>query len=141
MTKWVTVAQAADMLDMSERSVRRHVADGRLESRLEGNRRLVMVDPDSDNVVTTGMTVTDRGAMIKWLQSELEERNKQIERLQEEIRQNQARADAIVMRLADELEAQRNILEGILEGRTVPKRKRDESLWQRLRRSGNDMEE
>ena len=88
------------------------------------------VDVGSDNLVISGMTVADKDALIKWLQNELEERSKQIERLQEEIRRNQERSDTIILRLADELEAQRALFEG-----KKPRRKRDESLWQRLRRA------
>ena len=88
------------------------------------------VDIGSDNLVIYGMTVADRDALIRWLQNELEERNKQIERLQEEVRRNQERSDTIILRLADELEAQRALFEG-----KKPRRKRDESLWQRLRRA------
>ena len=135
MTQWVTVSQASDILGMSERSVRRHISDGRLESKTEGRRRLVRVDVGSDNLVISGMTVADKDALIKWLQNELEERSKQIERLQEEIRRNQERSDTIILRLADELEAQRALFEG-----KKPRRKRDESLWQRLRRADSEDE-
>ncbi len=129
MTEWVTVAQACDILGMSERTVRRYIAEGKLEARMEGSRRLVKVEIDNDRVGIFGMTTPDKDALIRWLKNELEEKNKQIERLQEEIKRNHERSDAIVMRLADELEAQRSILEG-----RHPKRKRDESFWRRLGR-------
>jgi hypothetical protein len=118
---------------MSERSVRRHIAQGKLNTRLEGKRRLVEVVTEDDNFVISDMTETDKDALIRWLKNELEERNKQIERLQDEVSRNHERSDNIIMRLADELEAQRNILEG-----KHPKRKRDESFWQRLRRIDSD---
>ena len=135
MTTWVTVLQASDILGMSERSVRRHVAEGKLESKLEGNKRLVKVEIKDDTVGVVGMTMPDKDALIRWLKNELEERNKQIERLQQEMTLSRERSDNIIMRLADELEAQR----GILEGRQ-PKRKRDESFWRRLRH-GEDEDE
>jgi len=130
MTTWVTVAQASDILGMSERSVRRHINQGKLEAKLEGNRRLVKVGVDDDKADMLVMTKSDKDALINWLKNELEERNKQIARLQDEIERNHERSDTIIMKLADELEAQRRILEGGL-----PKKKRDESLWQRLRRT------
>ena len=135
MTTWVTVLQASDMLGMSERSVRRHVAEGKLESKLEDNKRLIKVEIKDDNVGVVGMTMPDKDALIRWLKNELEERNKQIERLQEEMKLSRERSDNIIMRLADELEAQRSILEG-----RQPKRKRDESFWRRLRH-GEDEDE
>ena len=129
MTTWVTVSQASDILGMSERSVRRHVAEGKLESKLEGTRRLVKVEMPSDDAGIIGMTMSDKDALIRWLKNELEERSKQIDRLHEEMRLDRERSGEIVMRLADELEAQRSILEG-----RPHKRKRDESFWRRLRR-------
>ena len=135
MTTWVTASQASDILGMSERSVRRHVAEGKLESKLEDNKRLIKVEIKDDNVGVVGMTMPDKDALIRWLKNELEERNKQIERLQEEMKLSRERSDNIIMRLADELEAQRSILEG-----RQPKRKRDESFWRRLRH-GEDEDE
>lgn len=129
MTTWVTVAQACDILGMSERTIRRYVAEGKVEAKLEGNRRLVKVEMDDDSAGIDGMTASDRDALIEWLKNELEERNKQIGRLQDEIRRNHERSDIIIMRLADELEAQRSVLEG-----GEPRRKADKSFWHRLRR-------
>jgi len=129
MTTWVTVMQASDILGMSERSVRRHVAEGKLESRMDGGRRVVRVEIEDDNSGIIGMTASDKNALIQWLKTELEERNKQIGRLQEELKLGRERSDEIIMRLADELEAQRSAL----ENRQMP-RKRDASLWRRLRR-------
>ena len=87
VTAWVTVAQASDILGMSERSVRRHVADGKVQAKLEGGRRLVKVEMEGGGADIIGMTATDKNALIKWLKDELRERDGQIEHLQEEIRQ------------------------------------------------------
>jgi|GEM_PF-2494771 len=129
MTTWVTVSQASVILGMSERSVRRHIAEGKLEAKLEGHRRLVRVEVDDDSIDMLGMTVSDKDALIRWFRSELEERNRQISRLQDEIERSHERSDAIIIRLTDELEAQRSILGG-----RQPKRKRDKAFWHRLRR-------
>lgn len=129
MTTWVTVAQASGILGMSERSVRRHVAKGKLESRMDGSRRVVKVEVEDGNVGMVGMTIQDKDSLIQWFRIELEERNKQIGHLQEELKQGRERSDEIIMKLAGELEAQRSVL----ENRQMP-RKRNASLWQRLRR-------
>jgi hypothetical protein len=136
MAKWVTVSQASVMLGMSERTVRRHIAKGKMDSKLEDGRRLIKVEMDDANIGIYGMAMSDKDALIEWLKDELEERNKQIARLQEEIERINERSDMIIMRLADELEAQRSIL----ESKQQPQRKRDRSFWERLRRidSGNE---
>ena len=131
-TAWVTVSRAADMLGMSERSIRRHIADGRLSAKLEGGRRLVKVDVTSGGPDMVGMTEADREALIRWLRDELKERGEQVGRLQEEIRASRERSDNIILRLTDELEAQRGLLEG--------RRSRGEEkrwLWRRKRGGRN----
>ena len=132
VTAWVTVAQASDILGMSERSVRRHVADGSLPSKLEGGRRFVKVEMEGGGDGIVGMTTTDRDALIKWLKDELRERDGQIENLQEEIKVNRERSDTILMRLTEELAAQR----GVFEGRQAGKKGKD-SFWRRQRGKKN----
>ena len=129
VTTWVTVSEASVILGMSERSVRRHIAEGKLEARLDGKKRLVKVEAEDDRLGILGMTMSDKDALIKWLTNELEEKNKQIDRLQDEIKGNRERSDTIIMKLADELEAQRSILDDHQH-----KQKRDEPFWRRLGR-------
>ena len=43
-TEWMTVAQAAKYLDVSEKSIRRWIAAGRLSARRAGPR-LIRIDP------------------------------------------------------------------------------------------------
>lgn len=133
MSKWVTVGQACVILGMSERSVRRHIADDKMDSKLEGKRRLVKIDEVDDNPGMTVMPGLDIDDMVGWLQNELRERNKQIEKLQEELRLTREYSDKIILKLADELKAQRSILEESQSGR-----KRDSLFWARLRRSKSD---
>ena len=129
MTTWVTVSQASDILGMSERSVRRHVSDGKVASKIEGNRRLVKIETADDSDVIPVMTSSDKDAIIGWLKNELEQKNKQINHLHDEIKQNSERSDAIVMKLMDELEAQRISLTD-----RQFKKKIDRTFWKRLGR-------
>ncbi|MBD3183081.1 helix-turn-helix domain-containing protein [Candidatus Poribacteria bacterium] len=130
MTKWVTVSQASDILGMSERTVRRYISDGKIQSKMQSGRRMVGVDVADDKVAEIVMSENDKDMIISMLRNELDEKNKQIEKLQEEIRVNHERSDAIIMKLADELEAQRKLLEDRKDDNS-----RGESLWQKIRRS------
>jgi hypothetical protein len=90
---------------------------------------------DDDNNVIDGMSLSDKDGLIRWLKNELVERNKQIDKLQIEIKNNRERSDSIIMKLAEEIEFQRQICQGI-----KPERKRDKSFWRLLGKSGNDTE-
>jgi hypothetical protein len=134
MTKWVTIQEASVMLGMSERTIWRRVSDGSIEAKLEGTRRLIKVVTEDDKAVIDDMPLTDKNNLIKWLHNELKERNKQIELLQAEVKEIRDRSDAIVMRLAEELEAQRLLFLGL-----KVEKKRDRSFWKLLgKSSGND---
>ena len=133
VTAWVTVSQASDILVMSERSIRRHIAEGKLESKTEGNRRLVKVEVDDDNIDMIVMTESDKDALIRWLKNELEEKNKQIQRLQDEIKCSRERSDAVIMKLVDEFE---NILVECRQSR----QKQNESFWRRFGRKNAEDE-
>ena len=132
MTKWVTITEAVGILGMSERTIWRRVADGSIEARSEGNKKYVKIVSDDDNSGTIDTSLSDKDGMIKWLKNELEERNKQINRLQEEIKNNRERSDSIIMKLAEEIEFQRQICQGL-----KPERKRDKSFWRLLGKSNN----
>jgi len=135
MTKWVTIQEASVILGMSERTVWRKVANGSIEAKSEGKKKYVKIVTndgiDDNNVVT----MTDKNDIIKYLKNELEKRNKQIENLQTELKNSRERSDSIIMKLAEELEFQRQICQG-----QKPERKRDKSFWRLLGKSGNDTE-
>ena len=134
MTKWVTIQEASVMLGMSERTIWRRITDGSIEAKLEGTRRLIKVVTEDDNPVIDDMPLTDKNNLIKWLRNELKERNKQIEHLQEEMKNNRDKSDAIIMRLTEEFEAQRLLFLGL-----KVEKKRDRSFWKLLgKSSGND---
>jgi len=144
MTKWVTLSEASVILGMSERTIHRYVSCGKIESIIENGRRLVNTDSlsgMSDKSDDVGMTVSDKDAFVDLLRKELDTKNQLIERmriemqekdnviqkLQEELKNSRERADIIVMKLADELEAQRAIFEG-----KQPKNKGNDSFWRRI---------
>lgn len=130
MTTWMTISEASVILGMSERTIWRRISEGKLEAKLDGNRRLVKIEVDDDKSDIIGMTMSDKDALIKWLRNELDEKNEQIQRLQMELKQNRERSDAIIMRLTEELEAQRRLLE---QQHTRGK----EPFWRRLSKANS----
>ena len=132
MTKWVSINEAIGILGMSERTIWRRIADGSIEAKSEGNKKYVKIVPIDDNGGTIDTSLSDKDGMIRWLKNELEERNKQINRLQEEIKNNRERSDSIIMKLAEEIEFQRQICQGL-----KPERKKDRSFWKLLGKNDN----
>ena len=136
MTKWVTVSEASVILGMSERTIWRHVSKGSIEAKTEGGRRYIGMDSDSDNAdknVSNAMTSTDRDDISNYLKNELADRNKLIEQLQSEVKSIRERSDTIIMKLTQELEAQRRLFQGLKLGK-----KKDRSFWNLLGKSDNE---
>ena len=132
MAKWVTISEATVMLGVSERTMQRRIANGSIEAKVEGKKRYVNIATEGDNDDNGVTSMSDKDGMIKWLKNELEERNKQIDRLQEEIKNNRERSDSIIMKLAEEIEFQRQICQGL-----KPERKKDRSFWKLLGKNDN----
>jgi len=135
MAKWVTISEATVILGVSERTMQRRIANGSIEAKVDGKKKYVNIATEGDNGDNNVTPMSDKDDMIKWLKNELDERNKQIERLQIEIKNNRERSDSIIMKLAEEIEFQRQVCQGI-----KPERKRDRSFWKLLGISGDDKE-
>jgi uncharacterized protein YeeX (DUF496 family) len=134
MTKWVTIQEASVILGMSERTVWRKVANGGIEAKSEGNKKYVKIVTNDDSNVTDVMTMADKDGIIEYLKNELEERNKQIGHLQIELKNSRERSDSIIMKLAEELEFQRQICQG-----QKPDRKSSKSFWRLLGKNPDDL--
>ena len=67
--KWLTIADACQMLSVSERTLRRHMGQGKYETRLEKGRRMVRLI-DDDNGQTDDNQRSD--ALVEQLQSEIQ---------------------------------------------------------------------
>ncbi len=144
MTEWLSVSEASVILGMSERTLRRRIAEGKIESKYENGRRFVRLDGvqyDSDKDDNLDMPLSDKDAILKWMRKELDTKsemieklrneiaikNEYIQKLQNELKENRERSDAIIIKLAEELEAQRLIFEG-----HKVKGKSSDSFWRRI---------
>jgi len=115
--KWVTVAEARHVLGMAERTIRRHIQEGTLQSKLDSGRRWVLVEVAEDTMskdTPTGMSdaVIDRlekeNELIK---NQLSTKDKQIENLQAEVKESRERSDTIILQLTRQLEQSQRMLE------------------------------
>ena len=115
---WVSMKQACDILRISLSTLRRRIEKGEIESKLEGNKRSVLIhhNTSSDTSTTERETLTDiplteqLKCQIETLQKQLDKRETETETLQKELSQNRERSDMIIMQLTRQLEQSQRIL-------------------------------
>lgn len=128
---WVTVSQACETFAISRRTLSRWVKQGKVESKLENNRRLVLVIEEGHSETLEGHIETpmaqdmSQQVLIEQLQKEnddheqqiayLREQNENLQRQVEEASRALAEAsqrhDTIVLQLTRQLENQQRLLE------------------------------
>lgn len=148
--QWVSRVVACQVIGISERTLRRHIQDGKLQAKHEGNRVYVLVDiPDSESV-NSGQSVDMGGqgadtALInqikqenELLKAQLTEKDKQIGKLQEQLSDTQKesgeakeRADTLLLNLQRQLEQSQRMLES-------SQTKQHQSWWRRVFRKPSD---
>jgi len=113
--KWLTVADAGHALGMAERTLRRHISEGKIKSKMENGRRLVLVE-EAESDMPKDMPMAE--ALLERIQTEnehikqqLSEKDKQIEKLQGQLEATTERHDMIVMQLTRQLEQSQRLLE------------------------------
>ena len=94
---WLTMADACQTLKVSERTLHRHIKQGKYSSRMDNGRRLVcltMAECDSQN----------QQSELSLLRQQLAERDRQIQTLTDDLRVSNQRHDTIVMQLTQQLD-------------------------------------
>lgn len=95
--KWLTVAEAGHALGIAERTLRRRITEGKIESKLENNRRLVLVD-----VLEKAEQEEAQSDMPEGTRELVEQLKQENEYLREELRQTRERSDTIILRLTQQ---------------------------------------
>jgi excisionase family DNA binding protein len=111
--EWVTVAQACRIYGVSRRTLTRWIKQGKLESKIDGNRRLVLTSDighgetkqgHDDSSMSQDMSqqelIKQLRSDIASLEKQLETKDKQIEELQKELSEHSQRTDSIIMQLS-----------------------------------------
>lgn len=97
MSEWITVKEAAEMLGISDRSVRRRIDNGTLETKKQGRRRFVLIDKGE-----AAKADEERGPeLLEQLRDENEYLRERVKELQQELNRTTERADEIIMKLID----------------------------------------
>ena len=131
--EYITVAEAARKLGISDRAVRQWIASGKLEAERNGRSWQIPTsaisngkESEADFHVTAQMR-----SEIDYLRSELAEKNRQIETqadqialLQTDMSEQSKRADTIIMQMTQQLDRAHLQLEDLRQCRT---------LWQRIK--------
>lgn len=83
MKQWVTISEAAHHLGITERAVRYRIDKGTLESKLDGDRRLVLVEISSEisSEEFLKQLVEEKDSRLELLEQQLSEKDNQIAEL------------------------------------------------------------
>lgn len=125
---WHTIAEACEILGVSVRTIRRRIEQGKVDSRLEDGRRMVLVTAEDKDSATPSATDTDdtvtgtpgdipsdgtveQSELIDQLKSEVEYLRKQLDDTNERHDQQKERSDTIIIQLTRQLEQSQLLLE------------------------------
>jgi len=104
MDEWTTVKEAAKIRNCSDRTVLRWIEQGKLESKRDGHRWLILkssLKTEESPTETDIMSVLK--AQLEDIKAEVEEKNKLIKDLRQQVEDMSERHDTIVMQLTRQL--------------------------------------
>ena len=133
MIKWVSVAEAPQLIGISERSLRYRISKGTIESKLENGKRLVCVELDDTSHEkphaklheNTHEILHEKDERIAGLQSQVADLQEQLSRRDEQIdhlTQVVAMSQKNVAALTEQLDTSRQMIEDMREQRSWWKR-------------------
>jgi excisionase family DNA binding protein len=136
MAEWITVKEAAKKLSESERNVRLKIQTGKLKAKRDGRRWLIhssLSMPDAEELAAeqkpVGSQSEDTAAaeseLVEVLRERIEKQDQQIERLEDRLKEESDRRDALILQITRITEQNQLLL---IEDKRRP------SWWQRWRR-------
>ena len=121
MEEWITVKDAAQLRNCTERNVLRLIQKGELEAKREGRKWRILketAEQASEESPNMSDMISVLKVQLEGKDKQIEEKDKQIERLQEQIEEtsrtlseSSQRHDTIVMQLTRQLEQSQRMLE------------------------------
>lgn len=113
--EWLTVKEASEILSVSERQVRNLASSGKLKARKHKNSWLIhssLAESEEKQTESSGVPVDSAlKALVEVLQGQVKEKDKQIEKLQEQLADNNERQQTIIMQLTRQLESSQKMIE------------------------------
>lgn len=117
--EWVSMKQACDVLGVSLSTLRRRISRGEIESKLDKHRRLVLIrhDTSSDTSMTQNATLLESQVVeqlkrqTEMLQEQLDKRETEVAKLQDELSQSKERSDTIILQLTRQVDQSQRLLE------------------------------
>jgi hypothetical protein len=114
---WYTLAEAVGVLGVSDRTIRRRIEKGELETKLEGNSRYVYIDT-IDTLSSAAPDSVSGTALMGQIKSENEHLREQVTELQLQLKEERLRADdarerqdTLMLQLTRQLEQSQRLLE------------------------------
>lgn len=134
MEEWVSVKTAAELRNCSPRNILDLIKREKLQGRKKPDSRqweVLMNIPEGSSVGTSEPSERSEGtsAVVSALTDQLAEKDRQIERLQQELSLSSERHDTIVLQMTRQLENQQMLLEH-----------KRQPWYKRLRRQQKNME-
>ena len=130
MEKWVTTSEASRLLDVTERTIQRHIKEGKYQSKLEDARRYVLIELSDDAPTNDGQLVVTLQSEVEYLRSELSE-------VRRDAVGEKERSDTIILQLTKQLENQTLMLEDTRKEAAVLSQsetfRSERSLWRRVK--------
>jgi len=112
MSKWVSVSDACQAFDKSDRTVRRWIEDGKLKSRKSGRSVEVLLEVSDIESANGGQTAAQ--VEIARLKAEVDGKDEVIAALRsqvEELSSSRERQDTIILQLSRQLDQSQRLLE------------------------------
>ncbi len=115
--EWRTIVELAAELGVSDRTIRRRIDTGEYEAKKEGRKILVKVDNlDAKGGIMANMVSKDEllgilRTQVTDLKGQRQQKDSQIETLQEELGQAREQSNTIILQLTRQLENQQMLLE------------------------------
>ena len=113
---WLTITESCDRFDISERTLRRRISEGKVVSKKKGKRRFVLAESLAAVSEMAEVKVPLQGSsylaeLVEELKGDKGRLQKQVGDLQAELKESSNRHDTIVLQLTRQLDQSQRLLE------------------------------